>query len=75
MQLVEYDSENDEVVLKVDGSSFNRLADCMGGVCSYPNLDLTILGLDEETAKKLCDELYTVLREINSQLSKKYGKS
>lgn len=72
MELVEYNPENDDLVLKLKGTDFNKLTDLVSGVYSlYDTLDATALGVDEACTKRLSNDLYVVLKQVGNILEKR----
>ncbi|KJV04955.1 hypothetical protein [Methylocucumis oryzae] len=75
MELLQFDAEKDELVIKIKGQDFNQLADLVAGVCSiYPSDGEAILGVTKSQARKLCDELVSVLDVMITILQQKNGR-
>jgi len=75
MELLQFDAENDELVVKMDGAELNHLSSLVGGVCSTAHeQDFTILGVTEERARELRGLLYQLLDTTNKLLKQKNGR-
>jgi hypothetical protein len=72
MELVNYEKNKDELLVKVNGRDWNQLTDMVSGVCSiYSKLDETILGIDSRRAGELLLGLVEVLDKMNKKILEK----
>jgi hypothetical protein len=75
MELLQFDAENYDLVIKMDVDELNHLSSLVGGVCATGHeQDFTILGVTEERANELRTLLYQLLETTNKLLQLKNGR-